>query len=190
MSSSELFLNAKPPALIWKDKIVGNTKLIMNHHSATAATYPAYFLIFFLLLIWVHLDLQTHIYTFFFSFSDFLSKSTLISARAQIRQLGPFDSLPIYKSAKIKLFGQMHSLYSKTRNWNLGRPRLDCLDLPLRNLFKTGTTHQNWNTAVAFGLGHFLYSSWVSVWKYGTLQHERWNIWNVKMSIMKNETLL
>ena len=185
MSSSEIFLNTTLPTLIWKDKTVGNTKLIMSHYPTTAATYPTYFLTFFLLFIWVHLDLQTHIYTFFFSFSDFLSKSTLISARAQIKQLGPFDSLPTYKSAKIELFGQMHSLYSKTRNWNLGRSRLDCLHLPLRNLFKAGTTHQNWNTTVAFGLAHFLSSSWVSVWKYGTLQHERWHIWHVKCQSWK-----
>ena len=81
----------------------------IGHQSASChqiTTYPAYCPnIFSSFLFWVHLDLQTHLYNFYFFV--FLSKSTLISAKAQIKQLGPFVSLPIYKSTKIRLFGQM-----------------------------------------------------------------------------------
>ena len=76
----------------------------MNHHSATAQlpTQPT-FLTFFLLfwvgaLRFVDPDLQ-----FFFCMLSYLNLH-LFLPRAQIKPLGPFDSLPIYKSAKIKLF--------------------------------------------------------------------------------------
>ena len=106
MSTFELPCMKTACTVICKDKALCNTKLIINCLSATTQlpTQPT-LLTFCLLLNWVHLDLQTQIYNFSFEF--FLSKSTLISARAQIKQLGPFDSLPIYKSAKIKLFGQI-----------------------------------------------------------------------------------
>jgi len=79
--------------------------LITNEHSATTKlpTQPTY-LAFFLLFGLGALKLADPDYPFFF-LTALLSKSNLISAGAQIKLMSAQDSLPIYKSAKIKLFG-------------------------------------------------------------------------------------
>ena len=86
-------------------------KWITIHHSATSElpTRPTY-LAFCLLFGLGALELANPAFSTFLS-AILLSKSTLISSEAQIKLLSAQDSLPIYKSTKIKQFGHIFILY-------------------------------------------------------------------------------
>ena len=73
-------------------------------------TYPAYLPSIFSSFCIGALGLADPDYPFLFLLSLYLSLH-LFLPRAQIKQLGSFVSLSIYKSAKIELFGQIMTLY-------------------------------------------------------------------------------
>ena len=132
----------------WEDEI-DHTAWFCNHKT----TYPTYLPSIFSSFVWVHLDLQTLIIPFFFLLSSYINLH-LFLPRARIKQLGSFVSLPIYKSAKIKLFGlQLTENSSKMVN---------------SSKFGIQQWHLDWPTFMASSLAFF--------WKYGALQHAKYDI--------------
>ena len=97
--------------VICEDITPENMKWITEHDSETTKlpTQPTY-LAFFSSFCIGALGLADPDNPFLFLLSLYLSLN-LFLPRAQIKQLGSFVSLPTYKSAKIKLFGQMMILY-------------------------------------------------------------------------------